>query len=69
MRHTVFVRDTLPYLPKYPEGTVIDLNRADTASLKRVPGIGSGLARRSTPFSSATPCPIYPNIRKEPLST
>lgn len=46
MRHTVFVRDTLPYLPKYPEGTVIDLNQADTASLKRVPGIGSGLARR-----------------------
>ena len=30
---------------KYPEGTVVNLNEADTAALKRVPGIGSGLAR------------------------
>ena len=28
------------YVPKYSEGTVIDLNLADTASLKRIPGIG-----------------------------
>ena len=45
VRHIAFARDTLPYVPKYPEGTVIDLNQADTASLKRIPGIGSGLAR------------------------
>lgn len=30
---------------KYAEGTVIELNRADTAQLKRIPGIGRGLAR------------------------
>ena len=30
---------------KYPAGTVLDLNRADTAELKRIPGIGSGTAR------------------------
>lgn len=30
---------------KYPKGTVLDLNSVDTTQLKRVPGIGSGLAR------------------------
>ena len=30
---------------KYPEGTVVDLNRADTTELKKIPGIGSGIAR------------------------
>lgn len=29
---------------KYPEGTIIELNTADTASLKKIPGIGSGFA-------------------------
>lgn len=41
-------RDTADFVPvrsdKYAEGTVIDLNLADTASLKRIPGIGRGLA-------------------------
>lgn len=43
----VLSRDSLPYgvIGKYPEGTVVNLNEADTAALKRVPGIGSGLAR------------------------
>ncbi len=31
---------------KYPKGTVIPLNRADTTELKKIPGIGSGIARR-----------------------
>lgn len=32
-------------IEKYPEGTLLSLNEADTAELKRVPGIGSGIAR------------------------
>ena len=35
-----------PAPSKYPAGTVVDLNRADTNELKRIPGIGSALARR-----------------------
>lgn len=31
---------------KYPVGTIIELNVADTAMLKKVPGIGSAFARR-----------------------
>ena len=30
---------------KYPAGTVVDLNSADTTELKKIPGIGSGIAR------------------------
>lgn len=30
---------------KYPAGTVLSLNRADTTELKKIPGIGSGIAR------------------------
>lgn len=37
--------DFIPAIVKYPEGTVVSLNVADTSQLKRVPGIGSGLAR------------------------
>lgn len=36
-------RDTLF---KYQPGTVISLNAADTTELKKIPGIGSGIARR-----------------------
>lgn len=35
---------------KYPAGTVIDLNRADTTELKKIPGIGSGIARLITGY-------------------
>lgn len=37
-------KDTLLYV-KYPAGTVISLNRADTTELKKIPGIGSAIAR------------------------
>lgn len=32
-------------LMKYPSGTVIDLNQADTTELKKIPGIGSRIAQ------------------------
>lgn len=35
---------------KYPIGTVIDLNKADTTELKKIPGIGSGIARMITTY-------------------
>lgn len=40
-------RDTLrwPKAEKYPEGTLVDANTADTTELKKIPGIGSGIAR------------------------
>ncbi|KAA6315606.1 hypothetical protein EZS27_033960 [termite gut metagenome] len=40
------VREPMPIAFKYPVGTVIDLNQADTAELKKIPGIGSGIAAR-----------------------
>ena len=42
-----FRRDTLrwPKAEKYPEGTLVDANTADTTELKKIPGIGSGIAR------------------------
>lgn len=36
-------KDTLAVY-KYPEGTWVDLNEADTTELKKIPGIGSGIA-------------------------
>ncbi len=41
----IFKKDSSFVSSKYPEGTVIDLNKADTTELKRIPGIGRGLAR------------------------
>ena len=37
-------KDTLKFF-KYPVGTVLDLNTVDTTELKKIPGIGSGIAR------------------------
>lgn len=37
-------------LYKYPSGIVVDLNRADTTELKKIPGIGSGIARLITNY-------------------
>lgn len=36
--------DTLAFY-KYPVGTMVDLNEADTTELKKIPGIGSGVAK------------------------
>jgi competence ComEA-like helix-hairpin-helix protein len=30
---------------KYPEGTLVDINRADTIELQKIPGIGSGISK------------------------
>lgn len=35
---------------KYPIGTIVDLNKADTTELKKIPGIGSGIARILTAY-------------------
>lgn len=35
-----------PHIEKYPEGTLVELNTADTIILKKIPGIGSTFARR-----------------------
>ncbi len=35
---------------KYPAGTVVDLNLADTTELKKIPGIGSHIARLITGY-------------------
>ncbi len=37
---------TYPKTEKFKEGTIIELNTADTAKLKKIPGIGSGYAKR-----------------------
>lgn len=39
-------RDTLQYPNKLKAGQTVDLNRADTTALKRIPGIGSYYARK-----------------------
>ena len=39
-------RKTFPKVEKYPAGTIVELNAADTTILKKVPGIGSTFARR-----------------------
>lgn len=43
LRYARVEKDTS--LLKYPEGTVVDINTVDTTSLKRIPGIGRGLAK------------------------
>lgn len=37
--------DTFPKMFKYPEGTLVDVGIADTTELKKIPGIGSGIAK------------------------
>ncbi|WP_300727583.1 helix-hairpin-helix domain-containing protein [uncultured Bacteroides sp.] len=40
------LRDSFPRQEKLPAGSVVDVNKADTALLKRIPGIGSMWARK-----------------------
>ena len=35
---------------KYPIGTIVDLNKADTTELQKIPGIGSSIARMLTAY-------------------
>ena len=45
-RLTSYSRPTYTRTEKFEEGTVVELNTADTTSLKKVPGIGSTFAKR-----------------------
>lgn len=38
-------KDTFPKIVKYPEGTLVNVAMADTTELKKIPGIGSGIAK------------------------
>lgn len=39
------VIDNFPKIIKYPEGTLVNVAVVDTAELKKIPGIGSGIAK------------------------
>ncbi|MCD7971716.1 MAG: helix-hairpin-helix domain-containing protein [Candidatus Azobacteroides sp.] len=43
---------SFPRQEKYSQGTIIDLNLADTTELKKIPGIGSGIAKRIVQYRS-----------------
>ena len=45
-RLTSLARPSYPRTEKFAEGTVVELNTADTTILKKVPGIGSAFAKR-----------------------
>ena len=46
LRRDTLRRDTFPRQEKFPDGTIIDINTADTTMLKKIPGIGSVTASR-----------------------
>ena len=45
-RLTSYARPSYPRVEKFKEGTIVELNTADTTILKKVPGIGSSFAKR-----------------------
>lgn len=50
---TMSVRKVVEKKPfKYPEGTLVDVNSADTTELKKIPGIGSGIAKAIVAYRS-----------------
>ena len=56
LRHTETFRartDSFPRVEKYPVGTIVDVNVADTTELKKIPGIGSYRARKIVSYRQA----------------
>ena len=51
-RLTSYSRPSYPRTEKFAEGTVVELNTADTTILKKVPGIGSAFAKRIVGYRS-----------------
>ena len=49
-RLTSYAQPTYTRSEKFAEGTVVELNTADTTTLKKVPGIGSAFEKRITGF-------------------
>ena len=50
---TMTVRKVVEKKPfKYPEGTLVDVNSADTTELKKIPGIGSSIAKAIVAYRS-----------------
>jgi competence ComEA-like helix-hairpin-helix protein len=46
----VYRQSKYPRQEKFPVGTVVELNTADTTTLKKIPGIGSSYAKRITGY-------------------
>ena len=42
---SVYEQVKIQRIEKYPEGTLVSLNEADTTQLKRIPGVGSAIAK------------------------
>ncbi len=50
---TPYTSNRTPYVSnKYPQGTIIELNSADTLELQKIPGIGSSFSRRIVKYRS-----------------
>lgn len=52
-RPVMAAADTTQRVVKYPEGTRVDVNKADTAELKKIPGIGSYRAQKIVAYREA----------------
>lgn len=51
-RENLMKESTYEKVEKYEIGTVVDLNKADTTELKKIPGIGSAIARMIVNYRS-----------------
>ena len=52
IRESLLKDSTYKKIEKYEIGTVVDLNKADTTELKKIPGIGSAIARMIVTYRS-----------------